>query len=1279
MLLGDFDARFDGHPVTGAFHNKMRALLGYLVMEREREHSREMLANLLWDDKDAAIGRDNLRRTLLKLRKALEPASGPVLFSATKHTIRFIPNAYIDVLDFADQTEAAPENSGAAPYREERLIALYRGEFLSGLSLPDCPDFEDWLKIQREALRRRALALLERLSNRYAQIDDYGKALQFALRLTEMDPWDESAHRKAMRFYALNGQNSAALQQYETCCRLLKTELAILPCAETQQLAVSIRSGVLRLRHADAVKTPPPQTIQQTAYERRQVTVLYCELIPASIIDDPDEAMEQLRTPLTRCEKIIRQFSGHTVQTYDGGLLAYFGYPQAREDAAHRAVMAALAVTRETTSGIRIHAAVHTGLAISGGEAAKPDTVGLASKLTIQLRHNTEQQEVAISQETHRLVGGYFDCVSLGVHTLPGFARPVEVFTVMQESGARSRLDAAAQLTPLAGRQSEIAKLMELWEQAAQGISHAVLIQGEAGIGKSRLLHTLKQRLSHRSNAIHELRCFPEFSQSPFHPLIALLESIFRFDPNDTPETKSVKLAQHLEAHYPASAPDAAPLLSQLLSLPPAEPYHALDLSPQNLKEQFAAFLLELLQAHSARLPILLIVEDLHWIDPSSLEVLTLLTELQTQKPILAVFTARPEFVPPWKDALISTLMLAPLAEDEVAKIIASISKDIPAATLRRIVKRADGIPLFAEEMAKIADLDNHASIPATLHDLLAARIDNMGEAKYIAQLAATLGREFDLDLLRRVSSCEPAALAHNLGALHDAGVILAVNETTRQFKHSLIQKAAYQSQTKADRQDAHRRIAQTLLADFPDVATTQPELLARHLSSGGETRQSIEYWIKAGQRAVLNSANAEAIEHFNSGLKLLPELPPDNDLDRLEVELRLSLGTALIATKGYGAVEIGQTYSRALELCEQLGDNAGLFTALWGMWLTSSSRVGHLHSLELAEKLLRLAEQHNGQLQLQQALYAMGNSLLWTGQLEQARNHLERAMALYQPCHHEDMVRNSGENICVSSGALLTLTLWLQGYPKQAGDDSQRTLALARQVNHPHSLGFALCAVATLNRWMKQHEVTRLAAQEAMALSQEHGMPLWLGLGAASNGWVLAMQGEATGVAQIQQCLEVANAVMSGTSGFFLALLNEARVLLKQFAEALTGMNEALCIMNAKDDRFFASEFHRLKGVCLLEISGTNSEQAEACFNQALVISRTQGAKSLELRAAMDMARLWQQQGKQEDARRLLKKIYNGFDEGFDTFDLQEAEILLRQLTQSAISPKHPATPDCQ
>ena len=1259
IFLGGFDIRLNGRPVAGFSYNKMRALLAYLAVEREQDHKREVLAELLWGNCDATTARGNLRRTLSDLRHVLELPSGKTLFSVSKHTIRFIPDAYIDVLDFIGQ-----KVTGQTPtLDEEEIIALYRGEFLAGLSVPDCPDFEGWLQIQRETLHHLALALLEHLSNRHAKMGDYGKALRFDLRYTELEPWDENAHRRAMRLYALNGQHSAALVQYEACCCLLKNELDALPNEETRQLAESIRNGEFRRRSPDTVEAPPP-SIPQPHAERRQVTVLYCELTLAAI-DDPDEAMVLLHAPQARCVAIIRQFSGHIVQTHGGGLLAYFGYPDAHEDAARRAVQAALAITQEAAYGIEIRAGVHTGLIITGGGSSMPDTSGMTSRLAIQLRHCAAHNEVVISQETLFLVDGYYDCASFGVQSLPGIARPVEIFKVIRESGARTRLDAAARLTPLVGRKIEIARLLELWEEAAQGSRQVVLVQGEAGIGKSRLLLTLKQRLGRA--ATRELRCFPEFSQSPFYPLIVMLEAILGFEHADTPEIKSDKLVKYLEAYHSASVPDAVPLLAQLLSLPLPGNYLAPGLSPQKHKEQTVAILLTLLQALAVEQPVLLIVEDLHWIDPSTLEMLTLFVEQTGRTPVLGVLTARPEFVPPWKDALTATLPLTPLVEDEVAEMIASLRADIPALTIRHIVARADGVPLFVEEVAKISSADDPtsipANIPATLLDLLAARIDTMGEAKYTAQLAATIGREFDLSLLRMVCPYDPAALAHSLTALQDAGLILKVNETACQFKHALIQEAAYQSQIRTGRQAAHQRIAQTLLSDFPNAVTTRPELLAQHLASGGETRQSIEYWIKAGQRAALHSANTEAIEHFNSGLQLLMTLPPDKERDRMESKLQLNLGTTLIAIKGYGSVEAGLAYIRALELCGQVGDSAGLYQALWGMWLTSSSRVGHLHSLELAGKLLHLAEQGNDVLQLQSAHHAMGNSLLWTGQIEKARIHLKQSMALYQPSHHEAMVSQYGENICISSGSLLSTVLWLLGFPEQAGEVSQQTLALARQVNHPNSSGYTLSTAAILHRWLKQIETTGQLAQEAMTLSHKYGLPFWLGLGTASNGWVLAMQGQTAGVVHIQQCLDAANAIMSGTKVLFCAPLCEALIQLEQFDDALDRLNDALNVAEEKDDRFFESEFHRLKGMCLLEISDTNTKESEFCFDQALAISRKQGAKSLELRAAMSMARLQQWQGKQEDAQRLLNEIYGGFTEGFDTHDLREAEELLRAL----------------
>ena len=823
------------------------------------------------------------------------------------------------------------------------------------------------------------------------------------------------------------------------------------------------------------------------------------------------------------------------------------------------------------------------------------------------------------------MVSGYFNSVSLGSQVLPGVARPMEIFKVIGESGARTRLDAVAQLTPLAGRRSELAQLLHLWNLAAGGEPQVVLVVGDPGIGKSRLLHALKERLSDKPHSILELLCFPESSQSPFQPLIAMLESVLGFARGDSNELKSLKLTTYLEAHYPTSAGEAVQLLAQLLCLPPSGTYPALAYSPQKQKDQTIAILLGLLRASAAQQPVLLILEDLHWIDPSTLELLTRFVEQPGSAPVLAVLTARPEFDPPWDKSHEISLAMTALAKGEVEAMIASISRDIPVATMRRIVERADGVPLFIEEMVKIPSLNAPAgdfdSVPATLHGLLAVRMELIGEARKTAQLAAIIGREFDVELLRRLLP-DSAALKSGLRALQDAELIFQVDETTRKFKHALIQEAAYQSQTRAARQAAHRRIAQILLGEFPEVVANRPELIARHLSAGGEAQESIEYWIKAGQRAAMNSANTEAAEHFDNGLRLLLALLPGEQRDRLESTLRLNLGTLLVATRGYGSAQAGQAYARALALCEKQGATAGLFQALWGMWLTSSSRVGHAHSLELAGKLLRQAEKTKDILQLQSAHHAMGNSSLMTGNPGAAREHLEESIALYRASHHVALVRRYGENVCVSSHSLLSFVLWLGGFPKQAGAASERAVALARQVEHPNRLGYALCAAAILNRWQGRIETTAGIAQEAMALGGNHGLPFWLGMGAASDGWAQAMQGQAAGVAQIRQCLAGVNSVMSGAIILFLAPLCEALVHLGRWQEALEEIDKALAIVSGNHDRFFESEFHRMRGLCLLGISARNAIEAKACFDRAIAISLEQGSKSLELRAASSLAK---------------------------------------------------------
>jgi DNA-binding SARP family transcriptional activator/predicted ATPase len=1249
FLLGGFQARLDGMPVAGIAYTKMRALLAYLAVEREQDHQREFLASLLWPVNEASTARGNLRRTLADLRRVLELPTGLALFSVSRETIRFDPNMAIDVADFADTAQ-----SDLA-----QVAALYQGEFLAGLNLPDCPDFEEWLLARREALHSRALGLMEKLADQYEQAGASSKALPFSLRLAELAPLDEGACRRAMRLYVANGQSSAAIGHFDACRRLLKQDLGVLPTAETRHLAESIKDLEPKRHLPDQVTARPLQNTLLPLAERRQVTVMYCELSAAQI-DDPEEAMALLSAPQARCSAIITRFSGHIVQVYGGGLLAYFGYPKAHEEAARRAVQAALEVTRETSPGVDVRAGIHTGLVITGGASEMPDTSGSVSRVAIQLRRSIGPGEVAISQATQHIAGGYFDAQSLGAQPVDGLSLPLEIYRVMQENQARTRLDASARLTPLAGRKVEITQLMDLWQAASNGERHVVLLQGDAGIGKSRLLHAMKSHLAATPQAVHEMRCSLEDRLSPFRPLIAMLEDMLGFEQDDLAQTRLDKLRQYLQAHYPTKLGQALPRLTELLSLPLADEGSSLELPVAKRKEQTIAILLELLQSLSQQQPTLLILEDVHWIDPSSLELLSRFVAAKGASKVLAVITARPDFVSPWPSETITSLALKPLTEAEVKDMALSLHSAIPESTLERIVKRADGVPLFVEEITRVASLNHDADIPATLHELLSTRLDQMGPAKYTAQLAASVGRIFDLGLLCHVFPHGEELLAQTLQTLTEAGLLLNINKNSCKFKHALIHEAAYQSQTKAQRQMLHQHIAQVIERDFSERADVQPELLARHLSCSGDARRAIDLWIKAGHHAIKRSANAEAVGALNSGLDILVAIEPGPERDRLEFELCVSKGAALMASRGYGHTETELVYTRAVALAEQLGDPAGLFRAHWGLWLSSSSSAGNFHSIGIAQKLLQGAEQQGDPLQLQQALYAMGHSLVWSGQIDLARSHLERAITLYAPSHHGLMAINFGKNTCVANGALLACGLWLQGYADQALQASQSAVTLARQVKHPHTLVFALCFAAIIHRLTKKIEATGQLAREAQELASINGLSFWQLMAVSTQGWVMVNLDQPEGFAKLQKCLAVVKEIMSGAKIMFLTPLSEALVHAGKFEQALPVVAEALDAVNANNDRYFESEYHRLKGLALLGFGQTYAQDAEACFTQALAISRAQGAKSLELRATMSLSRLWATQGKPAQARQMLGEIFAWFTEGFETADLQEAAALM-------------------
>ena len=1239
-LLGGFDIRIGDAAPAETGYAKLRALLAYLALADGKPLRRDHLAALFWPDMEASAARQNLRRALFNLKTLLCGASH-LLATTTRDVALATAALHLDVTDFAREHDF----SDAAQMAQ--MATLYRGEFMAGFALPECPEFEEWLQAQREALHRRALLLLDRLAQFHEHHDAPDQALPYALQLAALQPWDEAVQRRAMRLLVQNGQDSAALAHFDAFRKLLKSELGVLPEAETCALAERIRKGERIAHHAAPVASAAPPHA-----ERRQVSVLYCEL-PVALQDDPEETMARLREPQAHCAEIIRRAGGHIVQTHGGSLLAYFGYPQASEDAARRAVQTALEVSRATQDGIEVSACVHTGLIITGGDAI-PDTAGKTTKLAMHLRHGAGAHRVVISGATRQLVSGYFDCTPLGTHTFAGLAGEKSLFAVARESGARTRLEAAAQLTPLTGRQRELAALRAAWTEATHGTRRLVLVQGEAGIGKSRLLLALQETLRDQPCVLPELRCFPEHSQSPFYPFIAMLEAVLRCTPDDTSERKFEKLAQYLEAEFASLAAAAVPLLAGLMSLPLRAPYRLPPFPPAKLKEMTIALLLQWLCALAAHRPVLMVVEDLHWIDPSSLELLNRFVETDSACAVLALCTARPEFAPPWAAGRFTQLPLGQLDPPDVLTMIAALKYDLPPAQAARIAARTDGVPLFIEEMARFSARDEASGIPATLHDLLAVRMDALGHARHTAQLAATLGREFRVDWLQRIAATEdfPAMLA----ALQNSGLLLPVHGTTAQFKHALIQQAAYESQTRQDRQASHLLIARMLQSDEAEIIAKQPELLALHLAAGGETLPAIEFWMLAGQRAVQHSANEEAIGHFNNGLALLPQLPASAERDGMEAALNLHLGTASIVTQGYGSLQARQAFARAQELGERTHDHAITFTAIWGRWLGASSCEDYVHAAELADRLFELAQQSNDPIQLQQACLAVGDCHLWRGQPGTACAYFERGLALYRPEHHAEMVQRVGENVCISIGSQLVWAQWLSGRPAQAAATGQRTLDIARRLDHPYSLGYIHTHLMILARWNGDIEDMRHHAEQALTIAQAHGFHIWLVSGMTFLGLARCRAGDEAGLAQIEQGCAIVHTVMSGIEAFFISALGEAQGCLGHHIEAIRTLDQALASCHEKDNRFWESEILRLQGEYHLMLDAQDVTYAADRFAQALTLSRDQQAPALELRAATSLARLWLQQGRSADAHALLSGTCAKFAAGTDTADQREA-----------------------
>jgi class 3 adenylate cyclase/predicted ATPase len=1096
----------------------------------------------------------------------------------------------------------------------------------------------------------------------------------------------------------------------------LKAELI-----EVHQIAVD-QAGTMLVWTGDggALPEPPPripeaQLAQPRAEprpadaERRQLTVLFCDLVDSTVLAsrlDPEEWREVVRAYQDTCAKVIARYEGHIAQYLGDGLLVYFGYPSAHEDDAQRAVRAGLGMIealgqlntrlrQERGVELAVRLGIHTGLVVVGdmgrgsrqGQLALGETPNLAARLQGIAAPNT----LVVSATTYQLLGGFFACQLLGTPLLKGFSQPLVVYRVLGESMARSRLEAIGStgLTPLVGREQEIGLLLERWAQVKAGLGQVVLLGGEPGIGKSRLVQVLKEHVASEPRAwLTPCQCLSYYQHSALYPMIDLLERVaLHFEREETPQQKLSKL-EGFVVQYGVPLAETVPLFAALLSLPLPPDYVPLTVSPEQQKQQTLHALLTVLRRIAAQQPLLFVMEDLHWVDPTTLEFLNLLVDQGPTARILALWTFRPDFSPPWTGrSHVTQVTLPRLPRHQTAEMTGRVAhgKALPPEVLEQVTAKTDGVPLFVEELTKMVlesgllqeceeryELTGPLpplAIPATLHDSLMARLDRLAAVKAMAQLGATLGREFAYALLQAVAPWDEETLQRGLRQLVEAEFLYQRGvppQATYVFKHALIQDAAYQSLLRSTRQQYHQRIAQVLEARFPEVSETQPELLAHHYTEAGLMDQALPWWQQAGQRALQRSANVEAVAHFRKGLEVLATLPDTPARLQQELDLLTSLGPVLTTTSGPGSPAVEEVYSRARELRQQVGEPRQLFQVLWGLWRVSNYRAELQSAGELGKQLLILAQQVQDPALLLEAHHALWPTLVYLGELTAARGHLEQGMALYDPQQHRSHASlYSGHDTGVCCQGYLPWTLWALGYPDQALQASEQACTLAREIGPSSRLAGCLSSAAVLHQFRREGQAVQELAETVIALATEQEDADRFARGMILRGWALFAQGQSTaGIGQMRQGLAALQATEDEVRRpLFLALLAEAYGGIDRIDEGLKVLVEALAAVEHTGGRFHEAELHRLRGELLLQQSAASWGEAEAHMRHALDVARGQQAKSLELRAAMSLSRLWQQQGKQAEAQELLAPIYGWFTEGFDTADLQEAQALLGEL----------------
>jgi len=1095
------------------------------------------------------------------------------------------------------------------------------------------------------------------------------------------------------------------LEQYEPAFRANDVDARVLPRLTAEDLiSIGVNSVGHRRRLLDAIATlnaeaAPSAAPVRTDAERRQLTVMFGDLVGSTELSarlDPEDLREVIAAYHRVVADVVRAFDGFVARYMGDGVLVYFGYPRAHEDEAERAVRAGLgvidAVGRLDVKSVELQARVGiaTGLVVVGdligeGPAEERTVVGETPNLAARLQALAEPGAVVIGHGTRRLVGDLFEYRDLGAVTIKGIAAPAPVWQILRPSAVASRFEAlhGPTLIRLVDRDEEINLLRRRWARAKLGEGQVVLVSGEPGIGKSRLTAELEERLRTEPHIRLRYFCSPYNQHSALFPFIDQLGRAAGFARDDPPPVKLGKLEALLARAEP---PDEDPaFLADLLSLPPSERHPLPNFSAQRKKERTLEALIRQLEGLVRQLPVVMVFEDAHWIDPTSRELLDLTVERVRSLPVLLIVTFRPDFQPPWTgQPQVTMLALSRLPRHDGSVLVAQIAggKVLPDEVIDQIIDRTDGEPLFIEELTRSVlesgllreETDRYVldralppfAIPTTLHDSLMARLDRLSSVRRVAQIGAAIGREFPYSLLRTVSGLAEDELKSALARLVSSELVFqrgVLPDAVYAFKHSLVQDAAHSSLLRGTRQQLHAQIAEALETGSPEVMDNQPELVARHYTEAGLVEKSVTCWGKAAHMSVARSAMAEAAAQFYKALDQLALLPDGPGRQRRELEFHSALGGALQAAKGYAAPETGRAYARAQELWEQLGSPVEFLRVPVRQSVYHAIRGELDLALRLDEELLRLSRQHNEYAGLVLGHICSGRELMYMGRFAASRLHLEEVLALYDPISHHSVIHRTGDDPHVVSLAFSGIVLFCLGYPDQALARSNAAIAEARRLAHPPSLAQSLTAAARLLSVVGDNAALEQRVGELVSVATEQGFPHWRAAGTIYRGWLQVNNGNVTGGLCL---LRSGSAALRSTGAeslrpYHIALLARAHEIAGHIEEAATQLDDAVQIVERTGERWFEPELYRHKGRLLLRRG--DAEAAEQQYRKALNIAREQEAKLWELRGAVSLARLRRDQGRYAEARDLLAQVYGWFTEGFDTPDLKEAKALFDEL----------------